>query len=156
MPLEKTVWDVMEANFVTVTPETPLREACAILTDHSQGKQGELGLVVLRASEEYIGILTARDILRFIIFLYKRSKAEGDPDNWLDQIRDHSDADSIITVNDVLVRFDVSVQPNEKLVDVIQIMEDQGLEIIPVSNAGRIIGVVREIDIISEVARMAR
>lgn len=156
MPLEKSVWDVMEGNFLTVTPETPLKEACAILTDHGRGKEGALGLVVMRSSEEYIGILTIKDILRYVIFLYKRSRAEGEPENWLDPIRNHSDADSLITVNDVLVRYDVAVQPNEKLLEVIQVMEDQGLDIIPVANAGKIIGVVREIDILSEIARMVK
>jgi CBS domain-containing protein len=156
MPLEKTVWDVIDGNFMTVTPETPLREACAILTDHGRGKPGDLGLVVIRASEEYIGILTVKDILRYVIFLYKRSKSEGEGEHWLDQIRDQCEDDSLITVNDVLVRYDVSVQPNQKLLEVIQIMEDQGVEIIPVSNAGKIIGVVRQIDILAEIARMVK
>jgi CBS domain-containing protein len=156
MPLEKSVWDVMDSNFVTVTPETPLKEACALLTDHSRGKFGDLGLVVSRASEEYFGLLTVKDILRYVIFLYKRAKSEGEPEHWLDQIRDRYEEDSLITVNDVLVRYDVSVQPNEKLLEVIQKMEDQGVEIIPVANAGKIIGVVRQIDILSEITRMVK
>jgi CBS domain-containing protein len=156
MPLEKIVWDVMDANFITVTPETPLKEACAILTDHRQGKPGDFGLVVSRSSEEYIGFLTVKDILRYIIFLYKRAKSEGEPEHWLDQIRDRYEGDSLISVNDVLVRYDVSVQPNVKLLDIIQTMEDQGLEMIPVSNAGKIIGVVRQVDILSEIARMVK
>jgi CBS domain-containing protein len=154
MPLEKSVWDVMDDNFITVTPETPLKEACALLTDHSRGKLGDLGVVVCRSSEEYIGLLTVKDILRYVIFLYKRAKSEGEPEDWLDQIRSGYDDDSLITVNDVLVRFEVFVQPNQKLLEVIQEMEDQGVEIIPVSNAGKIIGVVRHSDILSEITRM--
>ena len=156
MPLEKSVWDVMDVNFDTVTPETPLKEACAILTDRGRGKSSALGLVVMRSSEEYIGILTVKDILRYVIFLYKRSRSEGKAEDWLTQIREECEDGSLITVNDVLVRYDISVHPNQKLLEVIQAMEDQAIEIIPVSDAGRIIGVVRQSDILAEIARMVR
>lgn len=156
MALEKSVWDVMDVNFDTVTPETPLREACAILTDRSKGKPGALGLVVVRSSEEYIGVLTVKDILRYVIFLYKRSRSEGKAEDWLAEIREECEDGSLITVNDVLVRYDISVNPNQKLLEVIQVMENLAVEIIPVSDAGKIIGVVRQIDILAEIARMVR
>jgi hypothetical protein len=38
MPLEKCVWEVLDTNFIPVTPETPLKEACTILTGSSRKK----------------------------------------------------------------------------------------------------------------------
>lgn len=153
MPLEKQVWDVIDSSFKTVTPETPLKEACAILT---AGKSETLGLIVMRASGEYLGLLTIKDILRYVLYLYHRSLGESEDKDWVSQIRNHCADESLITVNDVMVRQELSVRPNQKLLEVIQIMMDQDAELIPVSDAGKIIGVVRSSDVLAEIARMIK
>ena len=156
MPLEKQVWDVIDSTFKTVTPETPLNEACAILTGHSQERSEALGLVVMRASGEYLGLLTVKDILKYVNYLHNRSLNKSEGDDWLTQIRNRCADGSLITVNDVLVRHELSVRANQKLLEVIQIMTDQDVELIPVADAGRIIGVVRSIDVLAEIARMVK
>lgn len=153
MPLEKQVWDVIDSTFKTVTPETPLKEACAILTD---GKSEPLGLVVMRASGEYLGLLTVKDILRYVLYLYHRSLGESEDKDWVTQIRDQCADESLITVNDVLVRHELFVRPNQKLLEVIPILTDQDVELIPVADAGKIIGVVRSSDVLAEIARMVK
>jgi CBS domain-containing protein len=152
MPLEKQVWDVIDLTFKTVTPETPLNEACAILTGHSKEKPEALGLVVMRTSGEYLGLLTVRDILKYMIYLHNRLLNKSEGEDWLTQIRNQGADGSLITVNDVLIRHDLSVRANQKLFEVIQIMTDQDVELIPVADAGRIIGVVRSIDVLAEIA----
>ncbi len=155
MPLERQVWDVMDSKFETITPETPLKEACTILTVDSRQKPGIPGLVVMRASGEYLGLLTVKDIISQVIFLYRQSKKEGRED-WLTQLRDHDLNDSLVTVNDALVHLDVFVRPNQKLIEVIQIMEDLDLDFIPVADAEKIIGVIRSTDILAEITPKPR
>ncbi len=156
MPLEKQVWDVIESNYKSVTPETPLKEACAILTGQGMGKPETLGLVVMRASGEYLGLLTVKDILRYVIFLHNRSRVESKGEDWLTQLRNQCADESLVTVNDVLVRYDLSVRANQKLLEVIEIMNEQDVELIPVSDVGKIIGVVRSIDVLAEITRLVK
>ncbi|MBA4392130.1 MAG: hypothetical protein C0407_01125 [Desulfobacca sp.] len=152
MPLEKQVWDVMDAKYETITPETPLIEACAILGLSGKEKPGIPGLVVMRASGEYLGILTVKDVISYLITIYKQSKKEGQEEDWLTQVRNQGLDDSLITVNDALVHLDVLVRPNQKLIEVIQILEDLDLDFMPVSDTEKIIGVVRSTDILAEIA----
>ena len=156
MPFEKSVWDVMDSKFETVTPETLLKDACAILTGQNKDNSIGSGLVVMRASEEYIGLLTLKDILRFFLYLYNQSMIAGKPGEWLNKIGAQGINDVLVTVNDVLVRYDVFARPNQKLIEVIKQMEDLDIEIIPVVDVGKVIGVIRSSAIIKEVIQMVK
>jgi CBS domain-containing protein len=156
MPLEKQVWDVLDSTFKSVTPETPLNEACSILIAYSKDKPEASGLVVMRVSGEYMGLLTVKDVLRYILYLYNRSQGKSASEDWLTQIRNQCSDGSLITVNDVMVRHELSVRPNQKLLEVVQIMTDQDVDLLPVMDAGRVIGVVRSIDVLAEITRMAK
>ena len=153
MPLVKRIWDLMDPNVETVTPETPLKEACAILIDQTRGKKGNLGLVVKRSSGEFLGLLTTKDVLKYAIYLYNKSTREGKKEDWATQIRDYCNDETLITVNDVMVHYEVFVRPNQNLFEVIQIMDDHDLEVMPVVDTGRIIGMIRSADILGEIAR---
>jgi CBS domain-containing protein len=118
--------------------------------------QGIPGLVVMRASGEYLGLLTVKDVISYLIVLYKQSKKEGGGEDWLTQLRDQYLDESLVTVNDALVHQDVFVQPNQKLIEVIQILEDLDLDFIPVADAEKIIGVIRSTDILAEIAPKPR
>jgi CBS domain-containing protein len=148
MPLEKRVWDVMDSNFETVTPETPLKEACAILSSKNRGKRGLLGLVVMRTSGEYLGLLTTKEILRYLLYLYNKSRREGKEDDWPKSLIDLDQDGSWVTVNDVLISYEVSARPNQSLSEAIRLMEENDLEILPVSDGGKIIGVIQSSDIL--------
>src|SRR5512139_3865492 len=108
MPLEKQVWDVMSTSFKSVTPETTLKEACTILADLRREKGIAPGLVVSRASGEYLGVLSVKDILRHLSFIYDQSLRERE--SWLDRLLDPHTAEGLLSVNDVMVRFDISVR----------------------------------------------
>jgi len=153
MPLEKRVWDVLDPNFITVTPETPLKEACTILTGSGRKKQEIHELVVIRASGEYLGLITAKDILKYIIYLHNKFIREGKREDWITQLGNYWNNESLITVNDIMVFHEVSVRPNQKLFEVIRIIDDRDLEAIPVADVGKIIGLVRSVDILGEIAR---
>ena len=153
MPLEKRVWDVMNPNFQTLTPETPLKEAYAILGSQSRENQGILGLVVMRTSGEYLGLLTTKELLKYLIYLYNKSKREGQEEDWTSHLSDRGKDGSLVTVNDVLISYEVFARPNQSLFEVIRIMDENDLEILPVADAGKIIGVIQSADILGEVAR---
>lgn len=147
MPLEKKVWDAMDLNFETVTPETPLKEACSILSGKSRGKRGLLGLVVMRTSGEYLGLLTTKEILRYLIDLHNNSKREGKEEDWPTSLIDLAHG-AWVTVNDVLISYEVFARPNQSLIEVIRLMVENDLELLPVSDGGKIIGVIQSSDII--------
>jgi CBS domain-containing protein len=150
MPMEKQVWDVMSRDFEAVTPETPLQEACAILV-RLREKPAVTGLVVRRASGEYLGVLSVKDILRHMNFVYDQSLRERE--SWLDRLMNKHTADSLLSVNDVMTRFDIAVRPNQRVIDAIRLMLDEDVDLIPVSDAGRIIGVVYGDSILKEIFR---
>ncbi len=143
----------MDPNFQTVTPETPLREACAILGSQNREKQGSLGLVIMRTSGEFLGLLTTKEVLKYVIYLYNKSKREGKEEDWATPLSDQGKDGSLVTVNDVLVFHEVFARPNQSLFEVIQIMDENDLEIIPVVDAGKVIGVIHSADILGEIAR---
>ncbi len=152
MPLERQIWDVMDNRFTKVTPETPIKEACAILTGLHRTKPGGPGLVVMRSNGEYLGVLTVNDILRYLNFMYDQSLREKE--NWLDKLMDRCADESLLSVNDVMTRFDVSIRPNQKIIEAIRIMLEEDVDLLPVEDAGKIIGVIYGETILGDIARL--
>ncbi|MBI4767703.1 MAG: CBS domain-containing protein [Deltaproteobacteria bacterium] len=148
MPLEKRAWDVMDTNFETVTPETPLKEACLILSGKSREKKGILGLVVMRASGEYLGLLTIKEILKYLDFLANKLKREGKAEDWETYLSGPDKDGSWVTVNDIMISYDVFARPNQGLFELIRIMEENDLEVIPVADGGKIIGVIQPLGLL--------
>jgi predicted transcriptional regulator len=110
-------------------------------------------LVVTRSSGEYLGILTVKDVLTYLIYLRNQAAQARKSEDWLTQLQDQCEDGSLTTVNDALVRYDISVRPNQELLELIKIMDDKDLEIIPVADAGRVIGLVRNSDVLAEIVR---
>jgi CBS domain-containing protein len=152
MPLERQIWDVMDNRFTQVTPETPLKEACAILTGLHGTKPGGPGLVVMRANGEYLGVLSVNDILRYLNFIYDQALQEKE--NWLDRLMDRCADESLLSVNDVMTRFDISIRPNQKIIEAIRIMLEEDVDLLPVEDAGKIIGVIYGETVLGEIARL--
>jgi CBS domain-containing protein len=150
MPLEKRVWDVMDIQFLSVTPETLLKEACNILSRGKDGKK-DTTLVVMRSSGELIGILPLRDIMHYVHQLYSKAR---DREDWWTKLSDRGD--DLVSVNDVMVYYEAEVRPMEKLGEALKMMEDYGLDLLPVVDAGKVIGVVRGVDILGEIYRKIR
>ncbi len=143
MPLEKKAWEVMDPNFETVTPETPLKDACVILKNKNREKGVVHGLLVMRTSGEYLGILTIREILKYLFFLANRLRRESKDGDWKAYLSGLDKGRSLVTVNDILISYDVFARPTQNLFDVIRIMEEHDLEMLPVADGGKIIGVIQ-------------
>ncbi len=154
MPLEKRVWDMMDAQFTFVTPETPLKEACAIFSTGNKKTPGGISsLVVMRSSGEYLGLLTARDILQYLMDLYNKQKGVSGRRAWLETLSDRCEDGSLVTVNDVMVFFEVEVKPIQKLEEALALMLEHELDALPVVDAGKVLGLIRGPDILGEIAR---
>jgi predicted transcriptional regulator len=123
------------------------------LGSRNREKQGIPGLVVMRASGEYLGLLTTKEILKYVIYLYNKSKRDGQEEDWSSHLSDQGKDGSLVTVNDVMVFHEVFARPNQSLFEAIRIMDENDLEILPVSDAGKIIGVLHSTDILGEIAR---
>jgi predicted transcriptional regulator len=91
----------MDGKYEFITPETPLWEACRILGFRSKEQSGIPGLVVQRASGEYL---------------------------------------------------DIFVRPNQKMIELFQVFEEQDVDFIPVADGEKIVGVVRNTAILTEIA----
>ena len=152
MPLEKQIWDLMDNRFTKVTPETPLKEACALLTGLQGTKPAGPGLVVMRANGEYLGVLSLNDILRYLNFMYEQSLREKE--NWLDRLLDRCADESLLSVNDVMTRFEISIRPNQKIIEAIRIILEEDVDLLPVEDSGKIIGVIYGETILGEIARL--
>ena len=152
MPLERQIWDVMDNRFTQVTPETPLKEACAILTGLHRTKPGGPGLVVMRANGEYLGVLSVNDILRYLNFMYDQVLREKE--HWLDRLMDRCADESLLSVNEVMTRFAISIRPNQKIIEAIRIMLEEDVDLLPVEDAGKIIGVIYGETVLGEIARL--
>lgn len=152
MPLEKQVWDVMTTQYKAVTPETPLKDACGILAGTPQAEGTLPGLVVMRASGEYLGVLSVKDILRYLNFIYDQSLREKE--NWIDRLLNKCADESLLTVNDVMSRFDLTVRPNQKIIEAILTMLEEDVDLLPVEDSGRIIGVVCGGKILEEISNL--
>ena len=152
MPLERQIWDVMDNRFTKVTPETPLKEACGLLAGLQRTQPGGPGLVVMRANGEYLGVLSINDILRYLNFLYDQALREKE--NWLDKLMNRCADESLLSVNDVMTRFDISIRPNQKIIEAIRIMLEEDVDLLPVEDAGKIIGVIYGETVLGEIARL--
>jgi CBS domain-containing protein len=148
MPLQRKAWEIMDSNFESVTPETPLKEACIILTRKDKEEKGILGLVVMRTSGEYLGLLTVKEILKYLSYLAHQLKREGREKDWETYLRGHNKDGFSVTVNDIMVSYEISVRPNQSLFEVIRIMDEHDLEMLPVADGGKIIGIIQPSDLL--------
>jgi predicted transcriptional regulator len=108
--------------------------------------------VVMRANGEYLGVLSVNDILRYLNFMYDQALREKE--SWLDKLMNRCADESLLSVNDVMTRFDISIRPNQKIIEAIRIMLEEDVDLLPVEDAGKIIGVIYGETILGEIAHL--
>ena len=107
---------VMAAPVVTVSPETTLRAAAAVLREAGVG-----AAPVLDAAGVLVGVVSERDLMCAVA-------ERGDPDD--------------VWVADVMSTEVVSVDPDEPIIDGTMLMLDAGVRHLPVVEGGEVIGMV--------------
>jgi CBS domain-containing protein len=152
MPLEKQIWDVLESQFFTVTPESTLKDASLILKEAFKKAPKTNGLVVMRSNGELIGVLTVADVLTRMKYLFDDACREGGKGDWRAVFLNKCEDGTLLTVNDVLTRMGTGIRPHDSLAQAIQAMTEAEVTFLPVVDAGKVIGIITLQDILNEVA----
>jgi CBS domain-containing protein len=131
------VRDIMVTDYVVLTPTQSWREAAALLLAH----QASAGPVIDTAGE-LIGILSEKDLFRGI-FPSHREWA-SDPHAYLDfeEMESNAHEASEKRVADVMSRRLITATPSMPILKVGALMSASGIHHVPVTDAGRLVGLV--------------
>ena len=140
--------DVMTHCVVSIGPEAPILDAIARMISHQVS-----GMPVVDAGGKLVGLVTESDFLRraeigteapqrrwLELLLGPASRAE-------DYARSHGR-----TVQEVMSRNIVSASRETHLTELVELMEEHGIKRIPVTEEGRIVGIVSRADLMSALA----
>lgn len=140
------VKDVMTTEPITVTPETTLKDAAALLAQHRIS-----GLPVVDSENHVVGVISEGDIL---------FKEIGGPhekhliERWLEQPAADEAKVEAKTVGEAMTAPAVTITPKRPLAEVANLMLDQGVKRLPVVNGdGALIGIVTRADLVRAFVR---
>ncbi|PRX28249.1 BON domain-containing protein [Paraburkholderia sp. BL18I3N2] len=140
--------DVMTSNVISVTPEMTVREVARIFVDN-----GISGAPVLDHDGHVAGMISEDDLLRRAeIGTDERTRT-----SWLhfwsasEEARDYIKTHAA-KVRDVMTTDVVTVQPETQLGEVAGILETRRIKRVPVTNAGRLVGIVSRANLVQALA----
>ncbi|REE21437.1 BON domain-containing protein [Paraburkholderia sp. BL27I4N3] len=140
--------DVMTSNVISVTPEMTVREVARIFVDN-----GISGAPVVDADGHVAGMISEGDLLRRTeIGTDERTRT-----SWLDfwsasqEARDYIKTHAV-KVRDVMTTDVVTVQPETQLGEVAGILETRRIKRVPVTSAGRLVGIVSRANLVQALA----
>jgi len=139
------VRDVMTTDVVTVTRDTPLKKAAALMLE-----RGISGLPVVD-EDEVVGVLSETDILF-------KERTRPDRQGLVDWVVHYGDdppeakLDARI-VRDAMTSPAVTVSPNRAIADAAAMMLDLGVNRLAVVEGGRLVGVVARTDLVRAFTR---
>jgi acetoin utilization protein AcuB len=126
------VQDVMQSNVLTVTPRATLPEAIRLAQ-----QRGIRHLPVL-ADGRLVGILSDRDLKR----------AMASPASTLSP-HERQEAMARITVDEIMTRDVMTVGPRFPLEEAARLMLKEKISALPVTEDGRLVGIVTETDVLA-------
>jgi CBS domain-containing protein len=140
--------DVMTSNVISVTPDMTVREVARLFVDN-----GISGAPVLDPNGHVAGMISEGDLLR-------RSEIGTDErtrTSWLDLWSASHDARDYIKthaakVRDVMTTDVVTVEPDTPLSEVASMLERRRIKRVPVTNAGRLVGIVSRANLVQALA----
>lgn len=121
------VRDIMQSQVVTVTPQTAARDALRLLRS-----RGIRHLVVLNA-DEVVGIVSDRDV----------KQVAAQPERFNDWV-----------VDDVMSGAVITVDPSTAVEDAARLMLKERISALPVTEAGKLVGIVTETDLLRAFIRL--
>ncbi len=141
------VSDIMTKEVITVSKETPLKEAASLLA-----KFHIHAMPVINDSGKITGIITESDFFSkdasniylptFLEFLSKNSKITKKPE-------EPSNIEKIRLVRDVMTAECITVQPDLSLKELVALIKHKGFKTLPVvDDQDTLVGIVSVIDII--------
>lgn len=142
------VSDVMTGTVISVTPDMTVREVARIFVDH-----GISGAPVIDPDGAVVGMISEGDLIR-------RSEIGTDArsrTSWLDlwsvahEARDYIKTHAL-NVHDVMTTDVVTVRPDTSLGEVARILETRHIKRVPVTEAGRLVGIVSRANLVQALA----
>lgn len=143
------VSDIMTHPVITVTPETTVGEAAALMLGHRIS-----GLPVVAADGAVVGIVTEGDLLRRAETGTERRRAR-----WLEFLVAPGRLASEYAhthgrrVGEVMTDTVLSVGPDDAVTDVVGLMEERRIKRVPVIDQGRLIGIVSRANLVHALLR---
>ena len=143
-----TARDIMEKEFVTVRPDTPILEAVKVFGEASRKLERRVfGMMVTDAAGRLIGMISMYDILLMMrpkhIHIWGEM-SDIDITGFLEEARRHARS---ILVGDVMSTEVVSVTPDTHLLLIVDIMVRKHVRRIPVVEGGKVLGLVHISDL---------
>ncbi len=149
-----------------------LRQAMATLRSSRIEVEGRVSLprafLVFNEAYELLGVVRRRDILRGLEPRFLEQKRRGYPQKLFEVKADpdfielsHGSVTSQIKeraerpVGEVMQPIKVTLQHDDHLMKIIYEMVENNLSMIPVLRDGSVVGVVRSVDVLDEVSRLA-
>jgi CBS domain-containing protein len=136
--------DIMTKNVVSVGPEAPVREVAAQMLERRIS-----GVPVVDGERRVLGILSEGDLIR-------RPEIETDhaPTGWLGVfLSDEERARDFVKshgrkAQEVMTRPALCVDPDAQLTEVVRLMERHRVKRLPVTENGRLVGIVTRADML--------
>jgi CBS domain-containing protein len=163
------VADLMTTDVVTVTPETPLRDAAGLLAERRIS-----GLPVVDDQGHVVGVLSEADIVvkaggaprehRLLGWLLEAERRPGRQDHarprehrllgWLlEGDIDLADKIAARTVGDAMSAPAITIDAHRRVHEAAKLMAAEGVNRLPVVDDGRLVGIVTRADVVRAFAR---
>lgn len=144
--------DIMSKPVITVTPDTAVREAAALLAGHA------ISALPVLDGERLVGILSEGDLVRRHE-IGTDCALRGDP-WWLRLLRPPSATDDYVKshaarVRDVMTRRVATVGANAPLWEIAELLETHRVKRLPVVAGERVVGIVSRSDLVKALAAAA-
>ena len=136
------VQDAMTRSVITVTPHTTLREAAAVLSEHHV-----TSLPVVAPDGQLVGVVGEADIVRESLVRDQRTLIVHLPTE---------EGVSVEQVEQVMTRQPITVPPDAELADAARVMADFHRKSLPVTDDGRVVGMISRTDVVRQLARHDR
>ena len=147
------VRDVMTTQVFTLKPTNTVKEATVELAVDSIS-----GVPVVDDKHRIVGIVSETDILNLLL-KYQAKLSTDDPslymllspmddDSQEEHVRAANKAVSETLVKDIMTVTLITTTPDAKIVDVVKVMIERGVNRIPVLEKGTLVGVISRADII--------
>ena len=136
------VQDAMTRSVITVTPHTTLRQAAAVLSEHHI-----TSLPVVAPDGQLLGVVGEADIVRESLVRDQRTLVVRLPTE---------DGVSVEEVEQVMTRQPITVRPDAELADAARVMADFRRKSLPVTDDGRVVGMISRADVVRQLARHDR
>jgi len=145
--------DVMTRRLITIAPDKTIAEAATLMIENRVS-----GLPVVDADGRLVGLISEGDLL------HRSEMGTDQPKHrswWLklisgptaaadDYVKSHSH-----TVEDVMTRAVVGIDPDTELKDIVRLLERHRIKRVPVIDQGRLVGIVSRANLLQALASAA-